>query len=66
MQSPGEESIVSIIPDEMNSQRQSLPTVTEKQTDLVDDDSLKIDIDPIDHIQSLQSSGNFHLKISWY
>ena len=66
MQSPGEESTVSIIPDEMNSQRQSLPKVTEKQTELVDDDSLKIDIDPFDHIQSLHSSGNFYFKIPRY
>ena len=63
MQSPGEESIVSIIPDEMNSQHKSLTARKEEQTDLEDDDSLKIDIEPFDHIQSLQLSGNFHFKI---
>ena len=62
MQSSGEESTVSIIPDEMNSQHQGLRTRIEEQTDLVDEDSLKIDIDPFDHIQSSHSSGNFHFK----
>ena len=66
MQSPGDETIVPIIPDEMNSQHQGLPTRTEEQTDLVDDDTLKIVIDPFDRIQSLQSSGNFHFRISRY
>ena len=64
MQSPKEESTVSIVPDEMNSQHQGIPTRTEKETDLVDDDSLKIDIDPFDHVQSLQSSGNLQFRIS--
>ena len=66
MQSPGGEGTVSIIPDEMNSQHQRVPTKTEEQTDLVDDGCLKINIDPFDHIQSLHSSGNFHFKISRY
>ena len=62
MQSPGEESTVSIIPDEMNLTHQGLPSRIEEQTDLVDEDSLKIDIDPFDHIQSLHSSGSFQFK----
>ena len=64
MQSPREESTVSIISDDMNSKQQCLPTRTGEQTDLVDDDSLKIDIDSFDHIQSLQSSGNLQFRIS--
>ena len=58
MSLPGEDSIILIVPDEKNSQHQGLPTRTDEQRRLVDDDNLKIDIDKSDNIKSLPLSGN--------
>ena len=58
MSLPGEDSTILIVPDETNSQHQGLSTRTDEQRSLLDDDSLKIDIDKSDNIKSLPLSGN--------
>ena len=62
MSLPEEDSTVLIVPDEMNSQHQDLPTRTNEQRSLLIDDPLQIDIDKSDNIKCLPLSGNIISK----